>query len=70
MNDVWNFYVNEADKVEYTIALVKSGHSKAMAAGLRAFMHLYATDSVVRDKTNAIIDDYIIYKGNDKISKM
>lgn len=70
MSDRWNFYVDEKDKVEYTIALAKSGKQKAQSAGLRAFMYLYINDSEVRDKINSIIDNFIVYKANNKISKM
>ena len=70
MSDRWNFYVDEKDKVEYTIALAKCGKQKAQSAGLRAFMYLYANDPEVRDKINSIIDDFVIYKANNKISKM
>ena len=66
----WNFYVTEIDKVEYMIALNKAGKYKAQSAGLRAFMHLYATDDIVRNKINEIIDDYKIFKDSGKPSLM
>jgi hypothetical protein len=64
----WNLFENEIEKTEYIVALVKSGKSRAQSAGVRAFMHLYATDEDVRNKVNAIIDDFIVYKENGKPS--
>lgn len=60
----WNLYVNEIDKADYLIALAKSGKSRCQSAGVRAFMYLYANDEEVRNKVNAIIDDYLVYKDN------
>lgn len=62
LNQQWNLFVNPVDKAEFMLALTKSGKTRAAAAAVRAFMHLYATDNIVRDKVNNIIDDYIIYK--------
>lgn len=66
----WNMYVNEIEKLEYLKALVKSGHSNAQSAGVRAFMYLYANDEEVRNKVNAIIDDYIVYKQDGSSSRL
>lgn len=66
----WNLYVNEIEKVKYLKALVEAGHPKAQAAGIRAMMHLYVTDSDVRKKVNSIIEDYIIYKKDGSTSQL
>lgn len=66
----WNMYVNEIEKLEYLKALIANGHANAQSAGVRAFMFLYANDEVVRDKVNAIIDDYIVYKANGETSRL
>ncbi len=60
----WNMYVNEHERLEYMLALAESGHPRAQAAGIRAFMFLYVNDKEVRDKVNKIIDDFIVYKQN------
>ena len=64
----WNLFVNEIEKSEYLITLAKSGKLRAQSAGVRAFMHLYVNDPEVRDKVNAIIDDFIVYKDNGEPS--
>ena len=66
----WNLYVNEIEKLEYLKALIASGHSRAQSAGVRAFMYLYANDEVVRDKVNAIINDYIVYNKDGSQSQL
>ena len=66
----WNLYVNEVEKLEYLSALIAAGHRDAQSAGVRAMMHLYVTDPVVRDKVNAIIDDFIVYKKDGNPSKL
>ena len=66
----WNMYVNEIEKLEYLKALIAAGHKDAQSAGVRAFMHLYVTDPIVRDKVNAIIDDYIVYNKDNSPSKL
>lgn len=66
---MWSMYINEIDKLEYIMELAKIGKSRSQAAGVRALMHLYVTDEDVRNKTNAIIDDYILFNG-DKPSKL
>lgn len=66
----WNLYVNEIEKLEYLKALIASGHNNAQSAGVRAFMHLYVTDPEYRAKTNAIIDDYIVYKKDGNPSQL
>lgn len=60
----WNFYVNEIDKAKFILELVKAGFPNCQSAAMRAFMHLYANDEVVREKANAIMEDYIVYKKN------
>lgn len=64
----WNMFVNEAEKAEYLLALTKAGKSRAQSAAVRAFMYLYATDEEVRNKINAIVDDYMVYKDNGDAS--
>lgn len=66
----WNLYVNEIEKLKYLKALVKAGHPRAQSAGIRAMMHLYVTDSDVREKVNSIIEDYIIYKKDGSTSQL
>lgn len=66
----WNMYVNEVEKLEYLKALIEAGHPRAQSAGVRAFMHLYATDPIVREKVNAIINDYLVYKDDGELSQM
>lgn len=66
----WNMYVNEVEKLEYLKALIEAGHPRAQSAGVRAFMFLYANDKEVRDKVNAIIDDYLVYKDDGEPSQM
>jgi hypothetical protein len=66
----WNMYVNEIEKMEYLMALTKAGKSRCQSAAVRAFMYLYANDEVVREKVNAIVDDYIVYKENGESSQM
>lgn len=66
----WNFYVNEIEKSEFMIELAKAGKSRCQSAAMRAFMFLYAHDQEVQDKVNKIIDDFIVYKENGKISQM
>lgn len=60
----WNLFVNEIEKSEYLAALAKSGKFRAQSAGVRAFMYLYVNDQDVRNKVNAIIDNFIVYKDN------
>lgn len=66
----WNLYVNEIEKLNYLKALVEAGYPRAQAAGIRAMMHLYVTDSDVREKVNSIIEDYIIYKKDGSTSQL
>ena len=66
----WNMYVNELEKANFLIALTKSGKSKCQSAAVRAFMYLYANDDVVRNKVNAIVDNFLGYKENGQISKL
>ena len=66
----WNFYVNEADKVNYLIALSNSGKQRCQSAGLRAMMHLYSVDTDFRDKVNQVIDNYLIYRESGKPSHL
>lgn len=66
----WNLYVNEIEKLNYLKALIEAGHPRAQAAGIRAMMHLYVTDSDVREKVNSIIEDYIIYKKDGSTSQL
>lgn len=66
----WNFFVNPINKSEFILALAKNGKSRCQSAALRAFMYLYTTDSEVADKINAIVDDFIVYKGDNNISKL
>lgn len=66
----WNLYVNEIEKNEYLLALVKCGKSRCQSAAVRAFMHLYVNDPIVRDKVNAIVDDFLVYKENGESSKL
>ena len=66
----WNFYVNECEKIEYLMALTRAGKQRCQSAGLRAFMHLYCVDEEVRNKINAIIDDFLVYKENGNISQL
>lgn len=67
-NVKWNFYTSLTSKLDYVLALAKSGKQRQQSAGLRAMMDLYVNDPIVRDKVNAIIDDYAIYKQNGEIS--
>lgn len=64
----WNLFVNEIEKTEYLCALAKSGKSRAQSAGVRAFMYLYVNDKDIRNKVNAIIDKFIVYKENGEPS--
>ena len=66
----WNFYVNEIDKSNYLLELAKAGKSRCQSAGLRALMFLYTTDEVVKNKVNAIVDEFLIVKENGKPSLM
>lgn len=66
----WNFYVNELEKLDYIMALTKAGKSRCQSAGLRAFMYAYTNNELVRNEINKIIDDFVIYTDNDKLSKM
>jgi hypothetical protein len=66
----WNMYVNEIEKTEYLLALTKAGKARCQSAAVRAFMFLYATDEVVRNKINAIVDKYMVYNDNGSESKL
>jgi len=66
----WNLYVNELEKLDYILALTKAGKSRCQSAGIRAFMYAYANNEIVRNEINKIIDDFIVYNDNNKISKM
>ena len=70
LSEKWNFYINQVDKAEYQVALVKSGKPRAQSAGLRAMIYLYVHDEDIRAKVNNIIDDFIVYKQNGKTSQM
>lgn len=65
---LWNFYVNPIEKSNYMIALKRNGYSRAASAGLRALMSLYITDKDIQNRVNSIINDFIIYKDNNKNS--
>lgn len=67
---IWNLYVNEIEKLEYLKKLVECGKPKCQSAAVRAFMHLYVTDDMVRNKVNSIVDNYVIYNSNDTISRL
>lgn len=64
----WNLYVNELEKIKFLKEVVNSGKQRAQSAAIRALMYLYINDKEVRDKTNAIIDDFIVYKNNGEVS--
>ena len=66
----WNLYVNEIEKSEFLMALVKSGKARCQSAALRAFMYLYVNDLEVRNKINTIVDKYLVYNNNGTISRM
>ena len=66
----WNFYVNEIDKNEFLLQLVKCGKGRCQSAAIRAFMYLYIHDETVRNKINDIVDDFLVYKENGETSKL
>lgn len=67
---LYNFYINEIQKYNYLIALKQSNKDKAQSAGIRAMIHLYCNDIEFRDKVNSVIDDFIVYKQDGKISQL
>lgn len=67
-HQMYNFYVNKIEQLEFVKAVVESGHLRAQSATLRALMHLYVTDTDVRNKVNSIVNDFIVYKQNGEIS--
>ena len=66
----WNLYVNEADKAEYLLALVKNGKASCQSAAVRAFMWLYVHDPEIQEKINKIVDSFLVYKDHGDVSQM
>jgi hypothetical protein len=57
---LWNFYVDEAEKLKFMRELVSNGHQNAQAAALRTLMDMYTSGEVDKELFDKKLNKHVI----------